>query len=117
MAASDFTLKPVWVKPVKREFHNIETKTESFKKHRMNISSLPTKIWKLKFEGMSDADYATLLAHYDARLGGYGSFSWQSVPSYIDSGTNKTGHWVDGSLKPDPAAKFWDVEIQFEEDV
>jgi len=117
MAADDFSLKPTWVEPESPEYHNVITKAESYKKVFTNISTTPTRIFKLKFDGLSDTDYATLKTHYEGRMGGYDSFSWTSVPAYIDSGTSKTGRWVDGSLKATPQAKHWEVEIQFEQEV
>jgi len=116
MAADDFTLIPTWVKPLPSKFYNVVTKSESGKKEYQNISTTPTKQFELKFQGLSDTDYDSLRAHYEARYGGYDSFSWQSVPSYIESGANMTGRWKDKSLKAKARATCWDVTIIFEKD-
>lgn len=114
MAADDFTLVPAWVIPIEPKYNNEVTPSESMKKERMNISATPVKYFRLKFEGMSDADWGTFLAHFNGRYGDYDQFSWQSVPSYIESGANMDGHWVKGSLQPTPRARSWDWEVVFE---
>ncbi len=117
MAASDFTLIPTWVTPEAPVYSNIITKSEGARKNYLNISTTATRKYKLKFEGLSDAQFTAFIAHIDARHSGFEAFSWQSVPAYIDAGANKTGRWVDKSFKPKPKAKSWDATIVFEQDV
>ena len=73
---------------------------------------------------MSDTNFAYLHAHYIEALGGYDTFLWKCVPSYIDTthdgiadGGNMTGRWLEGSYKFSPNAKTWNAEIIFEEDI
>lgn len=116
MAADDFSLVPTWVIPEPPEFHNVITPSKSFKKEYINVSATPIERYKLIFTGLSDANYGTLRSHVKARYGGYDVFAWISVPSYIESGANMTGRWVDGTLDAQPRANGWDVEIIFEKD-
>jgi len=121
MAADDFTLIPTWVIPFAPEFHNIITQSESMKKNYQNLSSNPVMKFKLIFEKLGDTNFWTLHNHYYGRYGGYDSFSWQSVPSYIDTnqdgtpdGTDMTGRWVEGSFQFQPESRSWSAEIVFE---
>jgi len=115
MAADDFALVPVWMKPKSIEFHNIKTVSESDKKEYLNMSTTSVDTYSCEFT-LSDADYATFLSHYNGRYGGYDAFSFTSVPSYI-SGSAITGRWVDKSFKPKPLPNgWWEVKIDFEKD-
>ena len=123
MAGANFTLVPTWVYPLEPEYNTIETQSESMKKQYQSLSSTPVQKYRLVFEGLSDANRGTILNHYHTCLGGYDYFSWQSVPSYIDTnldgtpdGSNMTGRWVPGTLNMTPRANGWDVEIVFEKD-
>jgi len=121
---ADFTLVPKWVEPFEPEFHNIVTPSESMKKNYQNISVSGIYKFKLIFKGLSDTNFWTLYNHFAANKGGYASFSWTSVPSYIDTdqsgtgdGANLTGRWIEGSFKFNPKATSWDAEIAFEKAV
>jgi len=121
MAASDFTLVPTLVVPDEPEFNNLETPSESMKKNYLNLSSTPILRYKLIFEGMSNTNFWALHKHVYDRYVGYDSFSWQSVPAYIDTdmdgtpdGSNLTGRWVKDTFKFDPGPDSWDAEIVFE---
>ena len=124
MAADDFTLLPTWVYPDVPEYHNIETQSESMKKEYYNLSSTPVERFRLKFEGMSDANFKILFDHYKGRYGGYDEFAWLNayIPAYIKTllgitTEDLTGRWVNGSLKFDPKPKSWDAEVVFEKEV
>jgi hypothetical protein len=124
MAADDFSLVPTWVYPEEPEFHNIITPAESMKKQYQNLSATPWRRFRLVFKGLSDTNFWALYNHFYGRYGGYDSFSWQSVPSYIDTdqdgtpdGSNLTGRWVDKSFSFRPLANGWDAEVVFEVDV
>ncbi len=116
-AGSAFSLVPSVVITSEPVYHNIITQSESMKKEYYNLSSDPVESYLLKFKALSDADRDTLLTHVKEQSGGYHSFSWQSVPSYIGSGANITGRWVDGSLRmPPKVGKYWACEIMFEKE-
>ena len=124
MAADDFTLTPTWVIPENPEYHNMISKSDSMKKEYFNISSTPTEKFKLKWDGLSDADFKTLYDHVKGRYGGYDLFAWlnANIPSYLLTllgltSENLSGRWVDGTFKFNPKAKFWTAEIIFEKDV
>lgn len=97
-AGDDFSLKPNNVTTLEPKYYNVITESESAKKEYMNISSSPVERYELKFAALDDADWNTLLSHYKDNYGGYHSFTWKSVPTYIGTGANLTGRWVDGSL-------------------
>jgi len=123
--AAAFTVTPTWVHPTEPEFHTITTLSENQKKNYIDLSgSTPVLKYKLLFEGLSDTDFWTLYNHYYSAKGGYDSFVWSSVPSYIDTdqdgtpdGSNITGRWVTGSFRFKPKANSWEAEIEFEKEV
>jgi len=117
MAQGDaFTLVPTEVVVIEPDYHNITTPAESMKKEYLNISATPTEVFLLKFRGLSNSDReSVLLAHYKDQYGDFASFSWQSVPTYVGSGSNITGRWVKGSLKMTPSGYLrFNCEILFE---
>jgi hypothetical protein len=116
-AGSAFTLTPQIVEPLDPEYHNVITDSESMKKEYINLSATPIERYKLTFKVLTNSNRETLLAHYKDQSGGYFVFSWQSVPSYIYSGTNISGRWVDGSLTMSPiGSDQWACTITFEKD-
>ncbi len=124
MAADDFALTPTWVQIEEPEYNNVITQSESMKKEFMNIATTPIEKFKLKFEGMSDANFKTLYDHYKGRYGGYDVFAWlnANIPAYIKTllgltTENLSGRWVTGSFKPKVRAKSFDAEIVFEKDI
>jgi len=120
--ASDFTLTPTAVVPVTPVFNTIISQSESMKKQYQNLSGNAVFRYKLTFNALSETDFWTLYNHYHSCKGEYDSFSWTSVPSYIDTdqdgtpdGSNMTGHWVTNSLTFQPlAVGLWQAEIIFE---
>ena len=115
MGAGDaFTAVPYIAVVVKDDYHNIITPTESMKKEYLNMSSTPEEQWELQFKALTSAQMNAIKDHYDDQYGGYAEFSWQSVPSYINSGANMTGRWVDRSFKQTPNSNKWNVSITFE---
>lgn len=112
---ANFTLVPTRVIPLTPKWNTLITKAEGMKKQYQSLTATPEEKFLLIFEKMSDADYLTLLDHYNDCLGGYDSFSWQSVPSYIDTdrngvadGSNMTGRWEEDSLSR-PVINAYDV--------
>lgn len=117
-AGGDFTLAPQFVEPLEPVYNNVITQSESMKKEYLNLAATPMEQFKLSFNFLSNTDMATLWTHFKDNSGGYYAFTWKSVPSYIDSGSNKTGRWVPGSLKASRAgANRWKVEVTFETSV
>lgn len=119
MAAGDpFTMVPHEVIPLDPEYHNVITESESMKKEYMNIAATPNEDYELVFKALSNGDRETLLAHYEDQSGGYYLFSWQSVPSYVESGSNISGRWIDGSYRAKPAGPLlWDCKVTFRKDI
>ncbi len=119
MAAGDpFTMTPQEVIPIEPEYYNIITPSESMKKEYINVAGTPTDKYRLIFKALSNTDRETLRAHFDDQSGGYYLFSWQSVPAYIEGGSNISGRWLDGSYREKPVGPIlWDCEIMFEKDV
>lgn len=118
MAADDFSLVPSEVIELTPIFNNVITESESMKKEFLNLSTTALRQYQLTFNVLTTANKDVLLAHYNARYGGYDEFTWTSVPSYIESGTNITGRWVDGSLQITPVGnKYWKCSITMEKSV
>ena len=124
MAADDFTLKPNWVEPLEPEYNSVITQTESMKKEYMNISTNPTEKFKLRFLGLSAANFKILFDHYKGRYGGCDSFKWMNayIPSYLLTLFSLTtedlnGRWVEKSLKFNADYNSWTAEIIFEKQI
>lgn len=115
-AGSAFTLAPDEVTILEPEYHNVITESESMKKDYQNISTTPIERYRIDFKVLTSAEKDIILNHYKDQYGGYHSFSWQSVPSYIGSGANITGRWVDGSLDIKAKTVSWRCNIIFEKD-
>jgi len=115
---SNFTMEPNAVIENSPVYNNISSQSDSMKKEFFNMSAQPLQRYELKFKGLSTADKEILLSHYKARYGGYEEFVWTSVPSYIESGVNITGRWVDGSLEIAPInEQLWSCSIFIEKSV
>lgn len=115
MAADDFSVAPSEVVESAPIFNNITTESESMKKEFLNISATSIQKYTLKFNAKTTAVKDSILAHYNARYGGYDSFLWTSVPAHVNSGSNITGRWIDGSITFTPVGyKLWNVSIMFE---
>jgi hypothetical protein len=117
-AGGDFTLIPSVVEILEPAYNNVISQSESMKKEFLNISAAPQEQYRLSFKALTNTEMATLRTHFKDNSGGYYPFAWKSVPSYIDSGANITGRWVQGSLKiPPVSGKYWAVEITFEKSI
>ena len=115
MAADDFATAPSEVVELPPAFNNIITTTESEKKEFLNLSVTPIRVYRLKFNAQSTAVKDAILAHHDARYGGYDDFTWTSVPDHVNSGANLQGRWIDGSIRFIPIGyKLWNISIDFE---
>lgn len=115
-AGSPFTVVPNVVITIEPEYNNVQSKTESMKKEYFNISSNSVDKYQLEFKVLSDAGRDVILDHFNDQSGGYHNFSWQSVPSYIGSGANITGRWIQGSLKMTQNSNKWKIMINFEKE-
>jgi len=120
MAANFSGVTPTWVEPLEPEFKNLITQGIGAKQYQ-NLDPTGILKYKLRWEEMSNANFWTLYNHYYSCKGGFDSFSWKSVPSYIDTdqdsvedGTDLTGRWVEGTFKFSANAKSWNAEIVFE---
>lgn len=120
MAAGDaFTYTPQEVIPLPPVYNTEQTQSDGMKKEYFELDDTPVERWKLKFKGASGSTWRAVLDHYKDQSGGYHSFSWQTVPAYIDAAqANKTGRWVKGSIsQPRPVGPdIWDFEITFEKE-
>ena len=117
-AGDDFTLTPNLVVTRTPAYYNVITQSESGKKEYMNIASTPTEQYELQFNALTNSQRDTLLTHYKDNYGGYHSFIWKSVPSYINSGADMTGRWVDGSLRMSPVGNlYWRCSVVFEKEI
>jgi len=113
--AANFTVTPHLVTIESKEYNIIETQSEDMKKEYYKLSDTPTVRYRLHFKAVSSSTMGTILAHYDSAFGSYDSFSWTSVPSYIEAGASLTGRWVNDSIKiSEVGMKFWNVQILFE---
>ena len=116
-ARGTFSLIPNEVLTAEPEYHNVITDSESMKKEYINIATTPTEKFTLNFNALTNTERDTLLDHYNDQYGGFYSFYWASVPSYIGSGAIIIGRWVKGSLKMTPISKtYWKCSIVFEKD-
>lgn len=115
--ASNFSVTPTWVYPLEPQYHNVITQAESMKKRYYNVSGTSISQFRLVFDGLSNTQHTTLRNHYNECKGEYDSFTWTSVPSYIESGNDMVGRWLTGSFKEDTKSKYWECEIVFEVDV
>jgi len=117
-AGDDFTLTPNVVITYPPAYYNVITQSESGKKEYMNIASTPTEKYELQFNALTNSQRDTLLTHYKDNYGEYHSFSWKSVPSYVNSGADMTGRWVDGSLRMSPVGNlYWRCSVVFEKEI
>jgi hypothetical protein len=119
MAAGDnFSLKPNVVEPQEPAYNNIATQSESMKKEYLNLAATPEEKFLLRFKALTSTNMSILLTHFKDNSGGFYPFSWTSVPSYINSGSDMTGRWVQGSLKITPNGnRYWQCEVMFEKSV
>lgn len=118
MAAGDaFTIVPTLVK-TSAPVYNVETtQSESMKKEYFELAGTPMEIFTLEFSGKTHAEKQAILDHYNDQSGGFQSFSWQSVPSYVGGGANMTGRWVSKSYMESPVSQHWNVTLKFEKEV
>lgn len=90
MTAANFTLIPQLVIPEEPNFPTIITQSEGMKKQYQSLSNTPNLRYKLIFKNISDVNFWTIYNHYYSCYGPYDSFSWTSVPDWIDLFTNDT---------------------------
>jgi|WetSurMetagenome_2_1015567.scaffolds.fasta_scaffold134164_2 hypothetical protein len=123
--ASNFTTTPHQVIPEIPEYNTLVTQSEGMKKQFQSLSVTPIQRFRLIFKNLTNSVAMGIQNHYVSCYGGWDSFSWTTVPTYIDTdmtgtgdGTAMTGRWVEGSLKMTPlAATRWDVELTFEKSI
>lgn len=113
-AGSAFSVVPNIVLTLAPEYNNVESQTESMKKEYYQVSAAAVEKYRLTFNAETSAERDTILTHYKDQSGGYYPFSWTSVPSYIGSGANITGRWIDKSLKMTQNSNMWKITLDFE---
>lgn len=116
----NFGVTPTWVMPTEESFNVITTESENLKKEYYLLSSTPRRQYTLKFDGLSDANFATVLDFYRDVSGQYMEFNWNTVPLYINggagAGVTMAGRWVD-KPKWTPESNSWNVELIFEKSI
>ncbi len=90
MTAANFSLAPDIVVPDEPDFTTIISQSEGMKKQYQSLTDTPTQRYKLYFKAISNTDFWTIYNHYYSCKGPWDSFSWISVPDYIDCFTNDT---------------------------
>lgn len=114
-AGADWTLVPSLVVELDKVYNNVITESESMKQEFLNLSATPIERYELTYKALTSANKDTFLTHYKENSGGYYPFAWKSVPSYIGSGSNITGRWVDGSYSLTPVGNArWALKVVFE---
>ena len=113
----NFTVTPTWVTPRAPQYAVIITMSESFKKDYQVLDSNANKIFDLTFDGVSDTTRNTILSHYSSVTGPYDSFTWKSVPSYLNEGSSMTVRYKQGTYAEEPRERSWQIKFSFEEDV
>ena len=115
MTASDFTWYPTWVEPETIDFAVSITVCENFKKDYQAISDVELERFNLIFEGVSDANRNSMIAHYtNSATGPLHYFEWTTVPSYLNSGTTMMVRYVKDSYDEKPRSRYWNIECTFE---
>ncbi len=112
-----FTIVPNSVIELVPEYNNVISQTESMKKEYFNVSANAVRKFKLDFKAVTNTVRNNILDHYKAQSGGYYPFSWQTIPSYIDSGANMTGRWAEGSYSESHISNLFKISITFEKQV
>ena len=111
---------PTWVYPEGDQYSVVTTIAETGRIEYDMTSYYPIEKFRLVWSGVTDGDFAALLAHYRSVTGEYGIFDWNSVPSYIDGGdglgVTMAGRWT-GKPKWTPNAKSWNLEMVFEKSI
>ena len=112
--ANEFTWDPTIATEQAPEYANLITPSYKFKEQRLNLSSTPKRIFTLEFKHVNETIRGEILAHYVARYGGYDSFSWTSVPSYVSGASTKTCRYI--SYKETPVPPYsWDITCVLQE--
>lgn len=115
--AANFTYIPTWVKPIAPQYSVEVTPSENFKKERLLVDTNAVQKFELEFKGVSDSDRNAIIAHYKSAYGPYDSFSWTTVPSYLNEGASMTVYYVEGSYREKAKARSWDISLTVEKEV
>ena len=114
MSASTFTWTADRAKELKPQYNVVSTISESFKQTRQYYGgTTPLTTIELEFKVLDATDYGNILTHYNSAYGEYDSFVWNTVPSYINGGSNMTVHYAE--FDPEPIEKsLFHLRIVFE---
>ena len=111
------SVTPTWVHPIETSYNVYSTQNPFAQKSYFLLSNIPRRRFKLMFSGVTDGDFAGILSHWQGVSGAYSSFTWTTVPSYIDGGgglgASLSGRWV-GEPKWIPKSNSWGAEMVFE---
>lgn len=88
MSASNFTLTPQAVIPKEPEFLTIVCQSEGRNKQYQSLANIGMRQFELYFSALSITNYWTLHNHYYEALGPYDTFTWTTVPDYLDTFTS-----------------------------
>ena len=81
-----YEVTPTWVHTTEFDtFHVQTTMAEDFTKEFFLITSTPNRQYEFQFLGLSDADFAKILAHYRAVSGPYAAFNFMSFSPQFSS--------------------------------
>ena len=94
-AGSPFTFTPNKVQVDTPEFPVVVTESESFKKKTALIDDSENMRWRLLFKTANVTVRNAILLHFREQHGGLTSFTWSTVPSYIEGGVNQTVRYAE----------------------
>ena len=114
---ANFSFTHTWATPVAPKYAVFITQSESFKKDYQLLDTNSIQKYTLRFDGISDSDRNLIVAHYSGVTGPYDSFSWTTVPSYLNEGGALTVRYVPGGYRERPSATYWTIDIIFEKNV
>ncbi len=114
-----FSGVPQYTYPQAPEFAVRTTRSKNFKVVRSILDDVPIKKFVLWFRVQTTAERNVLLAHYIGQYGAGQTFTWDSVPNFVDSGVNKTVAYDEqDGYHEDPLVKgYWNVWLTFVEDI
>ena len=117
---ADFSYTPQEVIALEPEYPVVITQSDSFKKNYQLIETTARERYLVIFKAIATSVRNNILTHWNTTgYGGYASFSWTTVPSYIKSGSAQTVRYVPGSYSEEfqDLSGLYNVQFIFEIDV
>jgi hypothetical protein len=95
------------------------TQGDSFKQDYQLLDTTAKKRFKLIFKRLAEATRDAIISHYEGQYGPFASFTWTTVPPYIDGGSEKTVRYLGQPAISNvyAAVKRYDILLEFEEAV